>query len=265
MKVLGTRLLVLVAAVILGFTWWFRPKGIEGPRPEPVTMEGKDFDHSAFTAVLEKVVGADGRINYAALRQDPGPLDRYLGQLRATSPRSAPHRFRTDEARLAYYINAFNAFMLAAIRDRCPVANAQQIYALDGLFWRVSFLLGEEVHSLNEIETDLLGEVRANQPAVRFAVVKAAQGYPALPQSAYAEGDVRARLAALSVQVAHDPRFVRREGTTLVVSQLFEWHLVEFGGDVIAWLKRTAPEVAEGATAVRYEPVDPALNGDCGS
>lgn len=263
MKALGSRLLIVLAAVILAVTWWFRPKGIEGPRPPAVAVEGKDFDHSAFTAVLQQVVGEDGTIRYGALRQDPAALDRYLGQLRAISPKSAPHRFRSNEARLAYYINAINALMLAAVRDHCPVSDVQQVYAMGGLFWRVSFLLGEEAHSLNEIDTELLGEVRGDQPAVRFAVVKGALGYPPLARTAYSEADVKQRLADLAGQVARDPRFVRKEGTEIVASQLFEWHLGEFGGDVLAWLKRVAPEVADGATTVRYVPVDPALNGSC--
>lgn len=264
MKALGSRLLILLAAAILAVTWWFRPKGIEGPRPEPVAMEGKDFDHSAFTEVLQQVVGEDGSVDYGALRANRAGLDRYLGQLRATSPRSAPHRFRSNEARLAYYINAINALLLAAVRDHCPVSDVLQVYAMGGLFWRVSFLLGEEAHSLNEIETDLLGEVRGDQPAVRFAVVKAARGYPPLARTAYSEADVKQRLADLAVQVARDPRFVRREGAEVVASQIFEWHLAEFGGDLLAWLKRVAPDVAEGASSVRYVPVDPSLNGSCG-
>ncbi|MEZ4471861.1 MAG: DUF547 domain-containing protein [bacterium] len=263
MKLLTSRWLVLVAALVLGVTFWFRPKGIDGPRPAPVAMEGRDFDHAGLTAVLQQAVGDDGRIDYAGLRAHPEALDRYLGQLRALSPKSAPHRFRSNEARLAYYINAYNAFMLAIVRDHCPVEDVNTIYPFGGLFWRVSFLLGEEAHTLSELESELIGDVKAGDPAVRFAVVKGANGFPALPRTAYSEEDVRPRLEALSQQVARDPRFIKREGDAIVASQLFEWYLAEFGGDLVAWLKRVAPTTAEGATQVTYTPFDWRLNGRC--
>lgn len=263
-RLLRSKWLVVVAAVLGVVLFWFRPGGVAGPRPEPVAPEGKDFDHGAFTAVLQAVVGPDGRVDYGKLRADPAPLDRYLGQLRAASPKNAPHRFKTHEDRLAYYLNAYNAFILAAVRDRCPLDSVREAYVGDGLFWRVSFLMGEAEVTLSTLESEHVREVAAHEPAVHFALVKGARGFPGLPQQAWSAADVRPRLAELARRVATNQDMVKRDGDVLQVSEIFQWYLADFGGDAVDWVKRVAPEVAEGATRVEYLPFDWSLNGTCG-
>jgi hypothetical protein len=256
--------LVVLATAIGVVLFWFRPGGVEGPRPESVASEGKGFDHAAFTAVLSAVVGEDGRVDYGKLRADPAPLDRYLGQLRAASPASAPHRFKSDDDRLAYYVNAYNAFVLAAIRDHCPIQSVRDAYVGDGLFWRVSFLMGEEEVTLSTLESEHVRAVAAHEPTVHFALVKGAKGFPPLPRQAYTAEDVRPRLAELAHQVVRNPAMVQRTDGTLKASELFQWYLGDFGGDLVDYLKRVAPDLAEGTPKVEYVPFDWSLNGSCG-
>lgn len=263
MRTLRSYALVILATVFAVIFFWFRPGGVDGPRPAPVAATGVGFDHGAFTVVLQQAVGPDGQVDYAALRADPARLDDYLGRLRATSPVSAPHRFKSDDDRLAYYLNAYNAMMLAAVRDHCPVEDVQTVYVAGGLFWRVSFLLGEVKTTLSDLESHQISELARQHPAVHFALVKGARGYPALPRAAYEGPTLRAQLDALARQVVHDPAFVRRAGDTLQVSMIFQWYLAHFGGDALKWIQSIAPEVAEGATTVEFIPVDGALNGRC--
>jgi len=128
LSLIHSRVIVPFAVILVCVLFWFRPGGIEGPRPDPVQQQGKGFDHSLWTQVLSRIVQPDGSIDYAALRTDSGDFDRYLGMLRGTSPGSAPHRFRSSDDRLAYYLNAYNAFVVAAIRDHCPIKNVQEEY-----------------------------------------------------------------------------------------------------------------------------------------
>ena len=252
------------AATVLAVTlFWFRPGGVEGPRPSPVDPAGKGFSHAQLSEVLAAAVRPDGTVDYAALRAAPAALDAYLGQLRAVSPATAPHRFKTDDDRLAYYLNAYNAFMLATVRDHCPLEDVQTAYLGGGLFWRVSFLLGEEPTTLSDLESLRIRSVMNKRGAVHFAVVKGAAGFPALPTEAYEGGTLDAQLEALTARVLADERFARREGEVLVLSRIFEWYLADFDADRLAWIKARAPALGEGATSVRYADFDWRLNGGC--
>lgn len=263
MSALRSSWLVLVAAVVVGVLFWFRPGGIDGPRPEPVPMDGKGFDHSGLTAVLQAVVSPEGTVDYAALQADPAPLDRYLGQLRAVGPVNAPHRFKTNEDRLAYYLNAYNAFMLAAVRDACPIDDVQTMYPGGGLFWRVDFLLGEEEITLSTLESDLIRGVVRGDPSIRFALIKGGAGMPMLRRAAYDAETVREDLEAIAAAALDDPRIAERKGDVLYLSSLFQDYAVDFAPDVEGWLERVKPALVEGDPRVEYRPFDWSLNGRC--
>ncbi|MCA9538263.1 MAG: DUF547 domain-containing protein [Myxococcales bacterium] len=265
MRSLGSAWLVLLAAGIAVVLFWFRPGGVSGPRPEPVPVEGKGFEHSAFTKVLQAVVGADGRVDYAALRADPGPLDHYLGQLRAVGPGNAPHRFKTHDDRLAYYLNAYNAFMLAAVRDHCPITDVQSVYPGGGLFWRISFLIGEEEVTLSALESELIRGVMQRTPAAHFALIKAAKGFPPLPREAFESSTLHAQLDALVKNALTLPQIAHREGDVLKLSELFNWYAADFDPPEKEWLRARVPALVEGDPRVEYPPFDWSLNGDCGT
>lgn len=262
MSALRSSWLILVAAGVLAVLFWFRPGGIDGPRPEPVPMDGKGFDHGGLTAVLEAVVTADGLIDYAALKADPAPLDRYLGQLRAVSPANAPHRFRTADDRLAYYINAYNAFVLAAVRDDCPSDGVQSMYG-GGLFWKVDFLTGGDEVTLSVLEGELIDGVSERDPSVRFALIKGAKGLPVFRRAAYSGEAVRAELKATAEAALADARIAERKDATLYLSSLFEDYAVDFAPGVEQWIGRIRPALTADGPTISYRPFDWSLNGRC--
>lgn len=262
MQFLKSSWLVILAAVIMITLYWFRPAGVAGPQPAPVPPPELGFSHAAWTTVLEKVIKEDGAVDYAALQANRADLDRYLGQLRATSPASAPHRFKTDKARLAYYINAYNAFVMAGVLDVCPVASVQDAYFSGGFFWRVGYVMGESTVTLNTLDQELIREVFRHNGAIHFVLNKGAKSSPPLPRTAFEAEDVLDRLEAAAQRIVNDERFVRREGDTLHLSQLFEWYVGDLG-DAVAYVRKYNPRAAEGTPKVSYIPFDWALNGAC--
>ena len=259
---LKASVLVPIALVLMVFLYWFRPGGIEGPRVDAVAVGGKAFSHSVFTEVLSKFVREDGTVDYGGLRQDSSLLDRYLGQLRAVSPASAPHRFRTNSDRLAYYINAYNAFVIAGIRDLCPVENIDEAYAVGGFFWRTSFLMGQELTTLTAIEAERIRGVMVRRPAVHLALVKGARGYLPLGRKAYEGATLDADLEVLKKDAVTRAHIVKRAGPVLKLSKVFEWYQTDFGS-VEGWLKPLAPKLVEGNPRIEYMPFDGRLNGNC--
>lgn len=75
------------------------------------------FDTSAFARVLEEYVTADGQVRYAALKRDSSDLEAFVRQLAALSPDNSPALFPTPAAQMAYWINAYNAFVLYAVAE----------------------------------------------------------------------------------------------------------------------------------------------------
>ncbi len=262
MRHLSTTVLLPTALIIFAVLYYFRPGGIDGVRPPAVPVTGKGFSHAQLTLALDGVLDEAGHIDYGLLRKSPKALDHYLGQLRAVSPSNAPHRFKTTEDRLAYYINAYNAFMLAAVRDHCPIADVQSVYAQGGLFWRVSFLMGEKPVTLSDLESEKIREVVRVDPAARFALVKGAKGFMPLKAQAYDATNVRSRLEALNQEAVRTPRFVVRDGDTVRLSTFFKWYAMDFG-DPLQWLRRTAPDAFKDVKKVEFTSFDWGLNGRC--
>ena len=263
MQLPRTTWLVLLLLIIGVALYWFRPGGVEGARPEPVAATGRGFDYSQLDEVLAKAVAKDGAVDYAALRKDRASLDRFLGQLRATSPGNAGHRFKSSADRLAYYLNAYNALMLAAVLDHCPLDNVQTVYVAGGLFWRVSYLLGETPTTLSDLEGKIRGVMGAD-PAARLGLVKAAKGSPALPTKAYRGDTVHEQLAAHAKVILELPQIMRQEGDTVHLSKIFEWYHQDFGQAPLKWIERMAPGLLKGTPkTVDYLPFNWALNGHC--
>ncbi len=260
MRFLKTYGLFFAALIIGTCLFLFRPGGIEGPRPAPVASSDKGFDYSAFDQVLAQAVNPDGTVNYAQLRSDRTALDRFLGQIRAVSPRNQPHRFHTSEARLAYYLNAYNAFVLAGVRDACPIDSVQQFARFDGFFWRLSFLMGEEKVTLNQIAGERIPEVSNSRPEVQFALVRGAKGCAPLPTKAYREETLAADLEAAVRRAVNHPQLARLDGSQLHLSELFRWTNLH---DLPHFVGQYRPELTTGNPEVIFDPFDWSLNGSC--
>jgi len=62
-------------------------------------------------------VDARGVVDLAQLKANHAPLEDFVSSLAAVSPDSAPQRFASVEARLAYWLNAYHAMVLAELLD----------------------------------------------------------------------------------------------------------------------------------------------------
>ena len=78
------------------------------------------FDHSAYDQVLRRHVSSEGLVAYAALHTDRSGLDAYVDSLARYSPDSDPELFPDRDHELAYWINAYNAFVLRTLSTPVP-------------------------------------------------------------------------------------------------------------------------------------------------
>jgi len=231
-------------------------------------------DDALLTALLTDHVSDEG-VDYAALEVDPR-LPRYLEQLAATDPATLPD----DRARLALWINAYNAYTLKLVADAYPVYSIHDIgsgrvlgWLLQRTPWDIRFArVGGQDYTLNEIEHEILRK-QFSEPRLHFAIVCAARSCPPLRREAYAA-------ARLDAQLADQARQFLRQGADnhfdlaarrARLSAIFSWFKDDFGGSDTALLKFIAPYAPPDVSAdlagqaaewvVEYADYNWALNG----
>lgn len=193
-------------------------------------------EHSTWDAVLAEavVLGDDGvaQVNYQSLTQDPlrASLDTYLAYLSG-----APISELDRPEQQAFWINLYNALTLRVVRDHYPVETIRDIDISPGIFsngpWGAKLLEVEgEVITLDDIEHRILRPFWGD-PRIHYALNCASIGCPNLKLAAWRAETLDADLdAAATAYVNHD-RGVSADGRRLIVSSIYDWFIIDFGGD----------------------------------
>jgi hypothetical protein len=194
-----------------------------------VTVNGKDFDHSAWDHVLKTFVTEQGRVDYAALQAEARELDRYVAELAAVSPISDPQQFPTRQSQLAYWINAYNALVLKGVVDHWPVKSVRDIGRLPySFFWREKFVVGGRKYTLDGIEGIMRKELA--EPRVHFALVCAANSCPRLQRQAYTAESTERLLEEAARFYVNEPRNLRVDPkeNRVTVARIFSFYRGDF-------------------------------------
>ncbi|MFQ5695687.1 MAG: DUF547 domain-containing protein [Terriglobia bacterium] len=193
------------------------------------------FETAAFARALAQFVTPEGWVRYAALKRNPADLDAFIEQLAATSPESHPALFPSPQARMAYWINAYNAFVLYAIVQAYPVDSVRDFRFGFGLlfFKRSKFVAGGKHYSLDAIEHGILRKQFA-EPRVHFVVNCASTSCPRLLREPIRARTLDQQLQAAARGFIGDKANVRLEGDTLRLSKIFDWYEGDFLKDLEA-------------------------------
>jgi hypothetical protein len=179
-----------------------------------------EFSHRAFDEVLQAHV-KDGVVDYPGVAKDLR-FPAYLDQLDRVDPNALPAR----PHRLAFWINAYNAFAIKGILDGySPLTTVGRWRYFIGKPHRV----GGESITLYDLEKKLLiPEFR--EPRIHFAIVCASQSCPKLRPQAFAADRLDAQLEESARAFINDPARNRfdRERHTAYLSKIFEWFEPDF-------------------------------------
>ncbi len=209
------------------------------------------FTHDDWNAFLDRHVDDQGRIEYAAARNDRDDLVRYISALAQQSPDAAPERFATESDRLAYWINAYNASTVSLVLDRYPVRSVQEIQTPftrllqpilpngAGFFFFHRIQLGGASTSLYYLENSVI-RGRFDEPRVHFALNCASNSCPRLPRAAFRGDSLESDLARETRRFLAEERNVSVDPAQGVVtlSSIFDWYAADF----TSWMKRHAPD-----------------------
>lgn len=232
-----------------------QPKIKEAPVPpkKEETVKETGASHEAWDALLKKFVSADGKVNYKGFKSSEGDLDAYLDHL-------DKHPVKADWSKadkMAYWINAYNAFTVKLIVDNYPVNSIMDLHG--GKPWDVKWIkLGDQTYSLNNIENDIL-RPKYKDARIHFAVNCAAQSCPPLLNRAWQASTLNSTFDQQAKKFINNPKFNKISANNAQVSKIFEWYASDFG-NLIDYLNKYSNTTIQASAKVSYLEYDWALN-----
>lgn len=200
---------------------------IAGPpaAQEPVTVT-VDPLHKPFDEILDLYV-RDGLVYYYALRQERAKFDRYV---QAISEVGAETVARWPQPRqLAYWINAYNAFVLRSVIDGYPIRGkapdypANSIRQIPGAFERRTFRAGGRQLTLDAIEREVIGGF--DDPRALLALGRGAMGGSRLKSEAFTADRLDQQLTTMTSELVTRRVLVQVDAgnNRLSVNPMFSW------------------------------------------
>jgi hypothetical protein len=196
------------------------------------TAQAFDHSHGAWGALLERHVlvlegGNASRVRYAGMASERAQLERYLDTL-SRVPRAEFDAWPREE-RMAFLINAYNAFTVEKILLRYP--DIRSIWDYGKLFgnpFKDQFfsLLGRRA-SLDWIEHDMLRKAYRDA-RVHYALNCASVACPMLRAEAYVAARLDAQLEDQARRFLSDGTRNRYRDGRLEVSRIFDWYKEDF-------------------------------------
>lgn len=220
--------------------------------------------HQTFDELLQKYVNDQGMVNYKGLNQERAKLKSYLSLLED----NAPQKSWTRDQKLAYWINAYNAFTLELILRNYPLESIKDIGSTIKIPfvntpWDIKFInIGGEEYDLNNLEHGIIRK-EFDEPRIHFALVCAAISCPKLQNRAYFPEKLEAQLSKAAKEFLANPdknEFKSADQATL--SKIFNWYGGDFNnnGTLIEYINKYAPTKLNADAKIDWKDYDWTLN-----
>ncbi|PCJ18395.1 MAG: hypothetical protein COB02_10890 [Candidatus Cloacimonadota bacterium] len=186
------------------------------------------FNHRLFDVILNKNV-SQGKVDYQSIKKSPQKLLKYLAKIAKADLSS----FSRNQ-KLAFYINAYNAYTIKAVIDHYPIkvttrkAPTNSIRQISGVWDRLRFKVAGKKLTLNDIEHKYVRKFKDGR--VHLAMVCGAVSCPDLPNFAFEANKLDAQLdsrVSLFMKQVHKFHFCA-DCSDLKISKIFEWFPNDF-------------------------------------
>lgn len=195
----------------------------------------QDFDsnsqpisHAVFDSLLRQHVNEAGLVDYEGFIQDSVQFKEYLQLLSKHHPND---QHWTREERIAYWINAYNAFTIKLIMDHYPVASIKDIkngIPFVNTVWDIKFINIEGAeYDLNNIEHGIL-RPKYEEPRIHFAVNCASISCPKLQRFAYTGEKLDEQLNEAARDFLNDPDKNKLSTDKIALSKILNWYWGDF-------------------------------------
>ncbi len=176
--------------------------------------QSNKFDHSNFDALISVNVDESGMVNYDAFKNN-NEFNEYIAAIE-----SADISGFTNEDKLAFYINAYNATVIKNVIDHLPINSPMDV---DGFFNKIKHTIAGKEITLDELEHKYALKI---EPVLsHFGLVCAAFSCPKLIRGAYKSESVIKQLEENGRIYFNDSNKNRldRGNNILYLSEIFKW------------------------------------------
>jgi Protein of unknown function, DUF547 len=200
-----------------------------GAQP-PVPTEGTDPLHRPLDEILDVNV-RDGLVYYRALQSSRGRLDRYAASLNVPA---ATYESWSANEKMAFWVNAYNTFVLQTVIDRYPIRGRSSDYPsssirqIPGAFDGIQHRAAGRTVTLDDIEKEMLPAFK--EARLYFALGRGAIGSGRLRSEAYTAGRLQQQLDAVQAEFVREEHMIRldREAGTMEVTPIVSWNADQF-------------------------------------
>lgn len=231
----------------LGILSWVKQvKGDNVDFSEFEQNETEVFSHQSWTELLNEHVSEDGKVNYIGFTSDSVRLKKYLS-LVSDHP---PGKNWSSGEKLAYWINAYNAFTVKLILDHYPVKSIKDIggnVTMINSAWDIKFFkIGGIDFDLNTIEHEIIRK-QFEEPRIHFAINCASISCPKLRAEAYEAAELDEQLNDQVSTFLNDTSKNKLSAEHSKLSQLFDWFEGDFlkNGNLTSFIKTYRPDYNE--------------------
>ena len=237
-----------------------------GQKVVPKSQVSMDqINHSSWDSLVKKYVDQNGYVNYKgwhASASDQRALTTYLNQL----SKADPDMSASQNAKLAFWINAYNAVTVHGILREYPTTSIRnhtaKVFGYN--IWKnLQLVVGGKPYSLEGIEHQILRKM--NEPRIHFAIVCASIGCPRLLNEAYTANQVQKQLDINAKDFFSRSQNFRfdQQNKQFQLSSILSWFGTDFGSNqgaqlktMAAWLPNKAAQNAALQNSVRIKYLD---------
>jgi len=217
------------------------------------TAGAQTIDHSKWTEILQFYVAENGNVNYKGLQKNRKSLNAYLNNL----AQNAPEENWSKAEKMAYWINAYNAYTIQLILNNYPTESIKDIKDPWG---QTFFEIGGKMISLNTIEHEILRPM--GDPRIHFAIVCASESCPKLLNCAYEAKSLTDQLDQAAREFINDTSKNSISESKITISKIFKWFKSDFpkGDAFISYLNKYSTVTISPDTNINYKTYNWSLN-----
>ena len=199
-----------------------------------IHIKGKKpvYSFDVWTSLLKKHVNSKGLVDYKGFIADKEKLQSYLDNLSANPPADT----WTENDKIAYWLNAYNAFTIKLIVDHYPVESIKDLGGKHQIIfintpWDIKFFkIGGKTMTLNRIEHRILRS-EFTEPRIHFALNCASISCPKLRREAYVGSKLDGQLTDQAKEFLSDTSRNMLDAKAPKLSSIFSF----YGKDMRKW------------------------------